>query len=499
MRNITKRIERIDFESLKEALTPYELSVSETEERECILIDAFDWLLARAGLTLIYSPRLLELHGDGIFEENRVSKIPLSCSDLPDSPLADIVCPVIDPRVLLEKLSYTEKQYCASVLDDEGKTVARYLFKTMKSTDAQLDTVSLQELRGYSAEFKKADKALKRLGFGDIIEDEFSTFITLSGLDPRAYSTKVSAPDEPEMPAEDAVKSFLLDLLEIIEMNEEGTKLGLDIEFLHDFRVSVRRTRSALAMLKGVFPEGITNRFRADFKDVQKVTNQPRDLDVYAHMMQEYRELLPLSMENGLEPLEKMLEQTRKREQKSLAEYLESSEYHKIKEDWRSFLTGGMDAERTEKGAMPVRELAAEGIAKAYGKVIKKGGKLSEDSPADDYHKIRIDCKKLRYLLEFFGVLYPGKDSSKFISELKKLQDSLGSHQDYEVQQEELYTFVEEVKQKVDDPAPVSMAAGYLIKILSEKQMEERMKGLGLVKRFIREKMQNKVEEMLKK
>ncbi|MFC1662475.1 CHAD domain-containing protein, partial [Gemmatimonadota bacterium] len=36
--------------------------------------------------------------------------------------------------------------------------------------------------------------------------------------------------------------------------NEVGMLKNLDSEFLHDFRVAVRRTRSGLTQLKGVFP-----------------------------------------------------------------------------------------------------------------------------------------------------------------------------------------------------------------------------------------------------
>ena len=43
-------------------------------------------------------------------------------------------------------------------------------------------------------------------------------------------------------------------LLDIMVANEPGMRADLDTEFLHDYRVSLRRTRSLLGQIKNVFP-----------------------------------------------------------------------------------------------------------------------------------------------------------------------------------------------------------------------------------------------------
>ena len=67
----------------------------------------------------------------------------------------------------------------------------------------------------------------------------------------------------------------------MIEANLEGTIADLDSEFLHDFRVSVRRSRAVQRELKGVFAPAELARFRAEFRWLQQVTGDARDLDVY--------------------------------------------------------------------------------------------------------------------------------------------------------------------------------------------------------------------------
>jgi len=51
-------------------------------------------------------------------------------------------------------------------------------------------------------------------------------------------------------------------------------------------------------------------------------------------------------------------------------------------------------------------------------------------------HQLRINCKKLRYLMEFFTLLLPPAEIKKLIRSLKMLQDNPGNFNDYSVQQQ---------------------------------------------------------------
>jgi CHAD domain-containing protein len=65
-------------------------------------------------------------------------------------------------------------------------------------------------------------------------------------------------------------------------------------------------------------------------------------------------------------------------------------------------------------------DLARKFIRKRYKKVIKRGRAITEDTPYDVFHSLRIDCKKLRYLLEFFASLFPANKMILLIGQLKK-------------------------------------------------------------------------------
>ncbi len=83
------------------------------------------------------------------------------------------------------------------------------------------------------------------------------------------------------MPAAAALAAVLTALLDTIEANVPGTVRDVDTEFLHDLRIAVRRTRSALKLAGDALPGGVAGRYRAEFKWLGDLTTPTRDLDVY--------------------------------------------------------------------------------------------------------------------------------------------------------------------------------------------------------------------------
>src|SRR5205814_6144881 len=92
---------------------------------------------------------------------------------------------------------------------------------------------------------------------------------------------KISVQLDPHQPAAVAVATVLASLLDTLEANVPGTIADIDTEFLHDLRIAVRRTRSALKLAGDVLPAGLAARFRPGFKWLGDLTTPTRDLDVY--------------------------------------------------------------------------------------------------------------------------------------------------------------------------------------------------------------------------
>ena len=80
---------------------------------------------------------------------------------------------------------------------------------------------------------------------------------------------------------------------ERMKVNEPGTRLGEDPEFLHDMRVSTRRLRMAFRTFRAAFKPERLARFNRDLKWIAAVLGEVRDLDVYLERLPEYAEACP--------------------------------------------------------------------------------------------------------------------------------------------------------------------------------------------------------------
>jgi CHAD domain-containing protein len=85
---------------------------------------------------------------------------------------------------------------------------------------------------------------------------------------------------------------------------------------------------------------------------------------------------------------------------------------------------------------------------------------------------LRIECKKLRYLLEFFASLFPSKEMSKMIRQLKRLQDNLGEFTDLEVQQRFLLSVAEALDMDDAGTRRALVATGALVETMARRQQD---------------------------
>ena len=118
---------------------------------------------------------------------------------------------------------------------------------------------------------------------------------------------------------------------------------------------------------------------------------------------------------------------------------MRSKKYAKILHDWEAFLKVPREDSATAANAkLPVIYLARKRIYMKYRGVVKAGNLIIKNTEDEMLHVLRIQCKKLRYLMEFFSSLFPRKKINVLIEQLKKLQDNLGDFNDLCVQEEYL-------------------------------------------------------------
>ena len=479
--------------------------------------DTFDWRLHRAGclLALEQQPGQVQLCRRSLADNQLLARaattaaapMPRFVRELEPGPLRRELEPIVEMRALLPVARVKLSVQPAALLDGRGKTVLRLALEhgAAGTGEGRCDQalpvrVRLEPVKGYRKALRRAREVLAmELGLtpGGLLLDEVLTAI---GREPEDYAARPSAELHPELPAGEAVRRILLTLLEMMQRNIEGVRAATDTEFLHDFRIAVRRTRSLLSLLKGVFPPPLLERFGPDFKWLGEITGPMRDLDVYLLKLPAYAELLPRQMRADLRPLQLYLEKRSATAQRELLRQLRSARLRKLIEDWWLFLALDFDpAGWPAEASLPAGEVARRRTWRAYRKLIRDGEAITPASPAAALHKLRIDCKKFRYLVEFFQPLFPPGELRGIIKSLKALQDNLGDFQDLEVQADALRRFGREMEaEKAGLPGETFMAMGVLIDSLHKRQARARKDFAALFRRFAREKNEARCRALFK-
>src|SRR5262249_40880666 len=158
------------------------------------------------------------------------------------------------------------------------------------------------------------------------------------GLAPGEYTSKVDVELSPAMPARMALAAVLLQLLDTLEANVPGTARDIDTEFLHDLRVAVRRTRTALKLGGDLLPAGLAAEYRPGFKWLGDLTTPTPGLDVHPLSFAAAAAALPSASPADLAPFHDYLPRRRTLEQRRLTRALRSARFTALISGWRSAL-----------------------------------------------------------------------------------------------------------------------------------------------------------------
>ncbi len=455
-----------------------------------IFLDSFDWRLYSGGVHLWIERKsgATWLCQKGIANTSPARMIvhtdtaPTTTDDLPHGPVRKKISRLLEMRVLLPQVEIKSIVRCFSVLDDVKKTVLRFYIEENASRAPDSgefkncgSRLILQPVKGYSDQQNGVVKILGNAGMARVKQGLFEEALSVIGKEPCSYSSKISFKFTPDMRSDMAAREIHLHLLDIVEANLPGVKANLDSEFLHDMRVAVRRMRSALSQIKGVFSLADINRFKSRLAWVGQATGPTRDMDVYLLGFNQYRACLPERFRDDLDPLHDFLESHREKEHGDMVKKLSSPHFRRLIKELRTFLETTEVQNDAPEAATPLSDLANKRIFKMYRRVMRDGQAIDDDSPAEHLHELRKECKKLRYLMEFFRSLYPKKKIEKLIKSLKQLLENLGDYQDLEVQAYTLRDYARQMAEEGDAPHNTLLAMGMLVDGLFNRQQQTRI------------------------
>ena len=230
-------------------------------------------------------------------------------------------------------------------------------------------------------------------------------------------------------------------LLAQLRANEPGAVLGHDPEYLHQMRVTVRRLRALLSLYSAM--PGKQARKKAD-QELQRLAHAlgpARDSDVFL-----YDIWPPLRKALGHGPLVKMLSVewlTQQRRNARIAQRALASRRH---QEMRLRLERWFAAQSWRDGArrralqawdQRARGLARRELAQRAQRVLVYGrGLKGQDAGA--LHRLRIDIKKLRYVMDAHAPLFKRARVHKMLQSLSALQDILGALNDAAVAEQKI-------------------------------------------------------------
>jgi CHAD domain-containing protein len=365
--------------------------------------------------------------------------------DLPLGPLRDSLQPIINVRRLLPQVEVEVHGRMLDILDDDRKTVARIRIeggraRTPGSTSLwhSIPTlVTLTALRGYEAAYQRLLRIIEsRPGLERSLADLQVIALQAAGASVPRELSRFDVALAPSVRAAAGARQIHRALLDIMVANEPGVRADLDTEFLHDYRVSLRRTRSLLGQIKNVFPADVVMHFRNEFRWLAQATNPTRDLDVLLLSLRSTPDGFPL---DDFPALLALLDQKQRHEHRLLEGLLESDRYRELFANWRDFLENAPPgvSESAEASRLLV-EVTSQRIWRLYRRLVDQAMAIHDKTPANVIHQVRTQAKKLRYMIDATRSLHDRRHLDRITDSLKSMQSVLGEFNDAIVQERHL-------------------------------------------------------------
>lgn len=229
------------------------------------------------------------------------------------------------------------------------------------------------------------------------------------------------------------------------------------VEGVHQFRVGLRRFRSALSLFKKHLPKSEREWLNTEAKWVLSALGPTRDLDVLV------TQLVPAAAKDAdaakFEPLTAAAAKARRAALTVALRALKTPRYRRFLSRLDTWIAGAgwraaRDESRRDGGSEEAAAFAARTIEKRVLKILRRGKSLERMSSADR-HEIRIAIKKCRYGIEFFAEALPKQSTRGLARKLKSLQDDLGHSNDVDVAQDMIAALSARTKDRTSKAALV--------------------------------------------
>lgn len=237
----------------------------------------------------------------------------------------------------------------------------------------------------------------------------------------------------------DLFRAHMRTQLNMLEYWEKVAVEGSDKEGVHQMRVSIRRIRAALKTFAPLLSKSETTHWHAEFRWLAKRLGGVRDLDVFAEWLEQGKVVVADADADAdadaeechhLGDYQSDVSDLYHYARQGLLSSLGSDRYSHLLADFCAWIEQEqcffINNALTWK---PTQELSDMLIKRAVQRIARKIKAIGKQSPAEQLHRFRVECKRVRYSLDMLEGA-ASESHQELISKLKCIQQVLGNHQD---------------------------------------------------------------------
>jgi CHAD domain-containing protein len=254
--------------------------------------------------------------------------------------------------------------------------------------------------------------------------------------------------------------------------------------------------RSALRLFQDAVPQSMGTRLASELEWLGGMFGAVRDLDVFLLNLSRFKEHIERFPAKKKMQFDKWIEGHRCKPFKALNEALESPRYENFQRQLLRFLEVPIPVRpKAPLAVKRVGQVAPVVIKAKFDAVIKQGHIIIENPKLKQFHRLRIQMKRLRYACEFMAPAFDGA-LDPFIERTAEIQDCLGEIQDTVFTRGFIDYLFEDWTGKLIEPELVFIL-GELYQLQGEIARERQEKFGMIWKRFSSEETFHQLNEAL--
>lgn len=223
----------------------------------------------------------------------------------------------------------------------------------------------------------------------------------------------------------EAFQTLAAQCMQMWQANLLGTLTQHDPEYLHQFRIALRRLSSLLKVFKPALPERFLRQWTKRLKDLSQVTGDVRDLEVMQHSILQAplnsADPTVLSALAGVAAAWHNDQQAAQRQIQQLSFggpiLLFARDIQELEDDFPKNLP----------------RFAEKQLSALHRNTLKRLAWTLRSATPENAHRLRIALKHLRYSCEFFAPLFAAEEMLHYAKTVASLQDELGFINDFHV------------------------------------------------------------------